>query len=224
LWSATSGVKAIFDGLNVAYEEEEKRSFIKLTAIALMFTIGLIVFVLLALVAVVALPVALNYFPMPGVTTILAKIARWPILLVLVIVALSVFYRYGPSPAEPQWRWVTWGSASATILWLAASMLFSWHVANFGSYNKTYGSLGAIIGFMTWVWLSIIVVLVGAQLNAEMEHQTARQSTAGRPRPLGVVVRRGPIPSGRHRPDASQPLSAFGDRGYPPSKIRLERF
>jgi membrane protein len=105
---------------------------------------------------------------------------------VLVTVALSIFYRSGPSRAEPKWRWITWGSASATLLWLAASILFSWYVANFGSYNKTYGSLGAIIGFMTWVWLSIIVVLVGAQLNAEMEHQTAQQSTSGPPKPLGA--------------------------------------
>jgi membrane protein len=186
LWSATSGVKAIFDGLNVAYEEEEKRSFLNLTAIALMLTLGLMVFVVLLLVAVIVLPIVLNYFPFRGLTNILLKIARWPILLVLVAVALSIFYRYGPSRVEPKWRWITWGSASATLLWLAASILFSWYVANFGSYNKTYGSLGAVIGFMTWVWLSIIVVLVGAQLNAEMEHQTAQQSTSGPPKPLGA--------------------------------------
>ena len=186
LWSATSGVKAIFDGLNVAYEEEEKRSFLTLTAVALIFTIGLIGFVLLLLAAVVALPVALHYFPLSGLTNIVLKIARWPLLFVLVAFALSVFYRYGPSRVEPQWRWITWGSASATGLWLVASILFSWYVANFGSYNKTYGSLGAIVGFMTWTWLSIVVVLLGAQLNAEMEHQTARQSTAGPPKPLGA--------------------------------------
>ena len=186
LWSATSGVKAIFDGLNVAYEEEEKRSFLKLTAVALMFTVGLMVFVILSLAAVVALPVVLNYFPFSGLTNVLLKIVRWPILLVMVAVALSIFYRYGPSRAEPKWRWISWGSVSATVLWLAASILFSWYVAHFGSYNKTYGSLGAIIGFMTWMWLSIIVVLLGAQLNAEMEHQTAKQSTSGPPKPLGA--------------------------------------
>jgi membrane protein len=186
LWSATSGVKAIFDGLNVAYEEEEERSFVKLTGVALVFTIGLIGFVLLLLAGVVALPVALNCFPLRGLTEILLKIVRWPLLLVLVAFALSVFYRYGPSRAKPQWRWISWGSATAAGLWLVASILFSWYVANFGSYNKTYGSLGAVVGFMTWVWLSNIVVLVGAQLNAEMEHQTAQQSTAGPPKPLGA--------------------------------------
>jgi membrane protein len=141
---------------------------------------------LLLLAGVVALPVALNYFPLRGLTEILLKIVRWPLLLVLVAFALSLFYRYGPSRAKPQWRWISWGSAIATGLWLVASILFSWYVTNFGSYNKTYGSLGAIVGFMTWVWLSNIVVLVGAQLNAEMEHQTAQQSTKGPPKPLGA--------------------------------------
>ena len=170
---------------NEIFEEEEKRNFLKLSAVALMFTIGLMVFVGLALAAVVALPIVLNYFPLSGLTNVLLKIARWPILLVMVAVALSVFYRYGPSRAEPKWRWISWGSVSATVLWLIASILFSWYVAHFGSYNKTYGSLGAIIGFMTWVWLSITVVLVGAQFNAEIEHQTAKQSTSGPPKPLG---------------------------------------
>ena len=139
LWTATSGIKAIFDGLNVAYEEEEKRSFIKLSAVALIFTIGMIVFVLLLLAAIVALPVALNYIPLPGLTSIILKVARWPVLFVLVALVLSVLYRFGPSRAEPQWRWVTWGSGLATVFWLAASILFSWYAANFGSYNKTYG-------------------------------------------------------------------------------------
>jgi membrane protein len=186
LWSATSGVKAIFDGLNVAYEEEEKRSFVRLTAVALMFTFALIAFVILTLAAVVAVPVALRHLPFAGATGVILNFARWPVLFVLLAFALSGFYRYGPSRAEPQWRWITWGSAFATILWLTVSVLFSWYVANFGSYNKTYGSLGAIVGFMTWVWLSVIVVLAGAQLNAEIEHQTARQSTSGPSKPLGA--------------------------------------
>ena len=186
LWTATSGVKAIFDALNVVYGEEEKRGFIKLNVIALVFTVGTIVFVLLALAGVVVVPVALNYVPLPGITSVILKVARWPILFVLVACTLSVLYRYAPSRAEPQWRWITWGSVLATIIWLGASVLFSWYAANFGSYNKTYGSLGAIIGFMTWIWLSIIVVLVGAQLNAEIEHQTARQSTSGPSKPLGA--------------------------------------
>jgi membrane protein len=185
LWTANSGVKGLFDALNVVYEEEEKRGFIKLNAITLTVTASSVVFILLSIAVVVALPVVLNYLPVPGVTSALVKLARWPILFLVVTLALAVVYRYGPSRNEARWRWITWGSIFATIVWLAASALFSWYVANFGSYNKTYGSLGAIIGFMTWIWISIIVVLVGAKLNAEMEHQTARESTTDQPKPLG---------------------------------------
>jgi membrane protein len=177
--------RAIFDALNIVYGEEEKRSFFKLNAVTLFVTLGIVVFILLTLAAVVALPVALTYIPLPGVTALVVRIGRWPILFALVTLALAVLYKYGPSRAEPRWRWITWGSVSAAVVWLAASALFSWYVASFGSYNKTYGSLGAIIGFMTWIWISIIVVLVGAKLNAEMEHQTVRESTTGQPKPLG---------------------------------------
>src|ERR1700720_2387447 len=185
LWTANSGVKAIFDALNIVYGEEEKRSFLKLNAVTLVVTLGIVVFILLTLAAVVAIPVALTYIPLPGVTALVVRIGRWPILFALVTLALAVLYKYGPSRAEPRWRWITWGSVSAAVVWLAAAALFSWYVASFGSYNKTYGSLGAIIGFMTWIWISIIVVLVGAKLNAEMEHQTARERTTGQPKPLG---------------------------------------
>ena len=185
LWSTNSGIKALFDSLNVVYKEEEKRSLIRLNAVTLSFTIATIAFLLIALACVIALPVTLNYLPASGVTGGLLKLARWPVLLVLVTVGLTLIYRYGPSRTEPRWEWITWGSAFAAVAWLAASALFSWYAANFGSFNKTYGSLGAIIGFMTWMWVSIIVILVGAKLNAEIEHQTARASTVGVPKPLG---------------------------------------
>jgi membrane protein len=185
LWTANSGVKAIFDALNIVYGEEEKRSFLKLNAVTLVVTLGIVVFILLTLTAVVALPIAFTYIPLPGVTALVVRIGRWPILFALVTLALAVLYKYGPSRSEPRLRWITWGSVFAAVVWLAASALFSWYVASFGSYNKTYGSLGAIIGFMTWIWISIIVVLVGAKLNAEMEHQTVRESTTGQPKPLG---------------------------------------
>jgi membrane protein len=180
--------------LNAVYQEKEKRSFIRLNAVTLSFTFATIAFLLIALAAVVALPIILNYLPLPGVTGLLLEIARWPILLVLVGFGLTLIYRYGPSRTKPRWQWITWGSAFAAISWLAASVLFSWYAANFGTFNKTYGSLGAIIGFMTWMWLSIIVILVGAKLNAEIDHQTARESTTGSPKPLG---RRG-AKNGRH--------------------------
>lgn len=185
LWSANSGIKALFDALNVVYQEKEKRSFIRLNAVTLCFTLATIAFLLIALVGVVALPVILNFLPLPPVTGVLLDIARWPILLVLVAFGLTLIYRYGPSRTEPRWQWITWGGAFAAFTWLAASALFSWYAASFGTFNKTYGSLGAIIGFMMWMWLSIIVILVGAKLNAEIEHQTARETTAGKPKPLG---------------------------------------
>src|SRR3984893_4230129 len=201
LWTTNSGVKALFDALNIVYGEEEKRSFLKVNAITLLVTLGMIVFTLLTLATVVALPVALSYIALPGVTDFLIKSCRWPILFLLVTLALAVLYRYGPSRTEPQWRWVTWGNVSAAIAWLAASALFSSYVASFGSYNKTYGSLGAIIGFMTWIWLSVIVVLVGAQLNAEIEHQTAREAQPAGRNHSECRARERPILSGPHRSD-----------------------
>jgi membrane protein len=186
LWSANAGIKALFDALNVVYGEKEKRSFVRLNAISLALTLGAIVFLLIAIAAVIGIPVALNYIGLGQATDLLIKIARWPILFVGVSFAIACLYRYGPSREMPQWRWVSWGSMFAALTWIAASLLFSWYAANFGSYNKTYGSLGAVIGFMTWIWISSIVVLIGALIDAEMEHQTARDTTTGRPKPMGA--------------------------------------
>ena len=184
LWSANGGIKALFDALNVVYEEKEQRSFIRLTAITLVFTVSMIGFVLVAMACIVVLPVALNY--LPSFMGFILNIVRWPVMLVLVAVALAVIYRYGPSRDQPKWRWITWGSALAALAWLGFSAIFSFYAARFGSFNKTYGSLGAVIGFMTWMWLSVAVILIGAKLNAETEHQTARDSTEGAPKPLGA--------------------------------------
>jgi membrane protein len=183
LWSANGGIKALFDALNVVYEEKEQRSFIRLNALTLTFTVTMILFLIVALVCIVALPVALNY--LPGFIGFIANIVRWPVMLVLVALALACIYRYGPSRTEPRWRWVSWGSAFAALAWLGFSAIFSFYAGHFGSFNKTYGSLGAVIGFMTWIWLSVAVILIGAKLNAEMEHQTARETTEGPEKPLG---------------------------------------
>lgn len=184
LWSANGGIKALFDALNVVYEEEERRSFVRLNAISLAFTLGMLGLLLLALASLVVLPTLLGY--LPEFLGFVLTIARWPVLLVLITLALSLIYRYGPSRNEPKWRWISWGAAFATVAWLAASALFSWYAANFGTYNKTYGSLGAVIGLMMWMWLSVIVILIGAKLNAETEHQTTRDSTEGPAKPLGA--------------------------------------
>lgn len=185
LWSANSGVAALFDALNVVYGEKEKRSLVRFYATTFLLTLGMIGFTILAISAVVVAPVVLTFMGFVTPAEWFLAILRWPVLLVVVGVWLAAIYRYGPSRRNPKWRWVNWGSAAAAVLWLAASMLFSWYVANFDSYNKTYGSLGAGVGFMMWIWLSVVIVLLGAELNAETEHQTARDSTEGTPKPLG---------------------------------------
>jgi membrane protein len=173
LWSANAGLKALFDALNLIHEVEEKRGFIKLNIVSLAFTILGIIFAILALAAVVAIPVILNASGLGGATELLINFGRWPILFLVVALVLALIYRFGPCRPDPQWRWITWGSAFASFAWIALSVLFSWYAANFGSYNATYGSLGAIMGFMVWLWLSTIVVLLGAEIDAEMEHRIA---------------------------------------------------
>jgi membrane protein len=185
IWSANAGMKALFDALNLVYDERGTRGLIKLNLISLAFTTGAIVFLVISLGAIVVLPLALGYLGLSGQAAQVANILRWPALVLVVGFAVAVLYRYGPDRARPQWRWVTWGSAFATVAWLVASMLFSYYAAHFGSYDKTYGSLGAIIGFMVWIWISVIVILVGAEINAQLEHQTAKDTTTGAPKPMG---------------------------------------
>jgi membrane protein len=187
LWGANAGTKAIFDALNIIYKEREKRSFVRLTMQSLLFTLGAIAIMLVALASIVVVPVVLKLLGIHKASgPSLLSLLRWPVLYLLILFALACLYRYGPSRTVPQWRWVTWGSAIAGAIWIAGSLLLSWYVGNFGSYNATYGSLGAVIGFMVWMWLSIIVVLLGAEFNAEMEHQTAKDTTKGRSKPMGA--------------------------------------
>lgn len=186
LWSSNAGTKALFDALNVVYGEKETRSFLRLNIVSLTFTLAGIAFALLAVAAIIVLPTALRFLSLGGITEVLFRAIRWPILLVLIALALAFIYRYGPSRTKPQWRWINWGGAFAAAAWLAASGLFSWYAANFGTYNKTYGSLGAVVGFMIWIWLSTTVILIGAEIDAETEHQTARDTTVGARKPLGA--------------------------------------
>jgi membrane protein len=185
LWSTNAGMKALFDALNVVYGEKEQRSFIRLNAISLAFTLGALIFMMIAVSAIAILPLALGYVGLSGGVEWLVALGKWPVLLVTIAFGIALIYRYGPSRKEPQWRWVSWGSALAALLWLATSILFSWYAGHFGNYDKTYGSLGAAVGLMTWMWLSFVVILIGAELDAEMEHQTARDTTSGAAKPLG---------------------------------------
>jgi membrane protein len=174
LWSANAGMKALFDALNIVYDAPERRGLIKLNAISLAFTVGALLILLIAIATIVVLPVALNYAGL-GTTgsetagATLVNLARWPAMYAIVVLALGLIYRFGPDRDRVQWHWITWGSAIAAFVWIAASILFSWYAANFGSYNKTYGSLGAAVGFMTWIWISCMVILGGAEIDAVLE-------------------------------------------------------
>jgi membrane protein len=186
IWSANAGMKAIFDALNVIYDEDEHRGFIKLNLISLLFTTVSIAFVLVMVASAVVAPIAFKYVGLASNAGVIVAYGRWPALFVIGVLALAVLFRFGPSRQFAQWRWLSVGSIFAAAAWIVMSIAFSWYVANFGTYNATYGSLGAAIGMMMWMWLSIIVVLVGAELNSEIEHQTARDSTTGAPLPLGL--------------------------------------
>ena len=186
LWSTMSGVKAAIDALNVIYEQQESRSFIRLNLVALAFTLTGFAALLLVVGTVVVLPLILSSVGLGGATATLARIARWPALFVLLLIALAVLYRYGPDRKRARWQWVSIGSVFAAVAWIAASFLFSGFLAHFANYNATYGSLGAAVGLMMWLWISATVVLLGAELNAEIEHQTAQDSTVGEEKPLGA--------------------------------------
>lgn len=186
IWSANAGVKAIFDALNVAYEEREKRSFIRLNLVSLAFTIGGIVALLLMVGAVVAFPLALNHLGMAPESKLIVALARWPLLFIILLAALAILYRFAPSRDAPRWQWLSLGAVTAAMLWIAGSALLSWYLSEFANYNATYGSLGAAIGLMTWMWMSAIVIMFGAELNSEIERQTLRDTTTGQPKPLGT--------------------------------------
>jgi membrane protein len=186
LWSAMSGVKAMIDALNVIYEQKESRSFIKLNLVALAFTLAGFAAFLLAIGAIVVLPLVLSPIGLGSLTETLTRIARWPVLFLVLLLGLAVLYRYGPDRRAARWQWVSLGSVFAAVTWIVASFLFSWYLTSFANYNATYGSLGAVVGLMIWLWISTIVVLLGAELNAEIEHQTARDSTIGGDKPLGA--------------------------------------
>ena len=176
IWASNAGIKALIGGLNVAYEQRERRGFVVLNLVSLSFTIGAVAFTVAGAAAIAAAPATLTALHVSGLVRL--SPLRWPVLLVAVTSLLSLLYRYGPCRRRARWRWITPGSGLAAIGWVAMSLLFSWYVANFGHYNRTYGSLGAVVGFMTWIWLSMIVVLLGAELNAKIESQTTADTTA----------------------------------------------
>src|SRR5215207_7074960 len=183
LWSASSGMKALITGVNLAYDEGESRKFVKLRGLSLLLTLGAMVLLAVAGATIVGFPpIADN---LPTVLQWVLGILRFVVLAVLLVLGLAALYRYAPDRDEPKWTWVSWGSAVATVLWIVASIGFSIYVNSFGNYNKTYGALAGIIILMFWLWLTALIVLVGAELNTEMELQTAKDTTAGPTKPMG---------------------------------------
>jgi membrane protein len=186
IWSANAGVKAVIEALNVVYGEREKRGFFRLNLLSLAFTTGAIMALMLVVSAVVALPLALDHLGLAQESKTIVSLARWPVMFAMLLAALGVLYRFGPSRRAARWEWLSIGTLVAALLWIGGSSLLSWYLSNFGNYDATYGSLGAAIGLMMWMWMSAIIVLCGAELNSEIEHQTARDSTVGQPKPLGA--------------------------------------
>ncbi|QKD00121.1 YihY/virulence factor BrkB family protein [Mesorhizobium loti R88b] len=185
LWSANSGMKALFDAMNIAYEEREKRSFLMLNLRSILFTVGALLIGMVMLLTVGVVPALLRYFYLDAWTETLVTVSRWPILVGAMLTGISLLYRFGPSREHAKWRWLSWGALIATVAWIAASWLFSFYLQHFANYNATYGSLGAVVGLMMWTWISVIILIAGAAINAEMEHQTAVDSTTGPARPMG---------------------------------------
>ena len=183
LWSASSGMKALITGVNMAYDETEGRKFLKLRGLALLLTLGAMVLMAVALTLIVAFPALADSWPAALRWTV--GILRWVLLAALLIAGLAVLYRYAPDRDQPKWTWVSWGSGIATLLWVLASVGFSIYANSFGNYNKTYGALAGVIILMFWLYLTTLVVLVGAELNTEMELQTAKDTTTGPDRPMG---------------------------------------
>lgn len=184
LWSASGGVGNLLSAVNIAYDEEETRGFVKRKLLALGFTLGAILFVVLAVALVAVLPVVLDV-SVEGPLRWGLEAVRWVGLLVAVMVALAVVYRYAPDRDDAELSWVSVGAVVATVVWLVASLGFSLYVDNFGSYSKTYGTLAGVVVLLLWLWLTSFIVLLGAEVNAEAEQQTAQDTTVGPDRPLG---------------------------------------
>lgn len=186
LWSAQQGTKAVFEGVNVAYDEIDERGFFKYNGITLLFTVAGIILGIICTALVVVFPAIIEGINLPayGVETVIQWL-RWPLLGLILIGSLAIVYKIAPDRRNPEFRWISWGAVIATILWLAASILFSVYISNFGNYDKMYGSFAAVIILMLWFYITAYVILLGAEINSEMEHQTRKDTTIGEDRPMG---------------------------------------
>jgi membrane protein len=185
LWSARKGIVALMTATNVAYDEEENRGFFKQLFVSLAFTIGAVIGFLAVLLLGVAVPVGLSFLPLGPAAEIVLLAVRWVLLAGVAVLGLAVLYRFAPDRKTARWRWVTPGSLIAAALWLIGSALFALYVRNWGSYGETYGALGGVVVLLMWFYLSGYIVILGAEINAELERQTKKDTTSGQPKPLG---------------------------------------
>lgn len=186
IYGATKGVLALIEGLNIAYDEEEARGLVRLYLTGFAMTVALVIGLVFAMGLIIMLPVAAELLSLGSRTQTIISLVTWPILAVFLILGLAVLYRFGPSRRAAKWQWLSVGAGLATLIWIAASLCFSIYVRNFGNYTETYGTLGGVIILLTWLWMSAYVILAGAELNAEIEHQTARDTTTGPAKPRGA--------------------------------------
>ncbi|WP_088623126.1 YihY/virulence factor BrkB family protein [Oceanicola sp. 22II-s10i] len=185
LYGAMKGVMTLMEGMNIAYEEDETRGFVRLYATAFGLTLLLIAGVIGAILVMMVLPFVVDYLGVGEPLNSVLKVMQWPILAVLAVLGISAIYRIGPSRDRAKWRWISPGAVLATVLWLAGTLGFSAYAQNFSDYNETYGTIGGVIALLTWMWLSAFILLLGAELNAEMERQTVQDTTRGPEMPMG---------------------------------------
>lgn len=185
IWSANQGTNALFEGVNIAYNEIDNRSFIKKTALTLAFTIGGLILGILAVVLVVLFPAFVEHIPVGSTIQTVLSWCRWLILAAFIIFGLGLIYKKAPDRDSPELKWISWGSIIATVLWVIGSLLFSFYVNNFGSYDDMYGSFAAVIIMLLWLFLTSFIILLGAEINSEMEHQTQKDTTVGPDQPMG---------------------------------------
>lgn len=185
IWSASKGMSALITSLNIAYKEEDTRSFFKFTGLSLGLTIVGIIFVILTLFIIALLPSLLEAVGIGEMVQTGLSFARWPLLAAIVMGGLAVLYRYGPCREKPKWEWVSWGAGIATFLWVIGSSAFAIYANDYSTYNQTYGSLGAAVILLMWFWLTAFIVMLGAEFNSELERQTKKDTTDGEPQPMG---------------------------------------
>ncbi len=207
LYGATKGMMTLMEGMNIAYDETETRGFIALYLTGIALTLFLIFGLLITFGVMIVLPAVTAFVGLPDGIAAVVTWLKWPLLALLTIFGLAVVYRFGPSRENPRWRWVSPGAVVATVLWLVGTVAFSIYAQNFGSYNETYGTLGGVIVLLTWLWLSAFIVLLGAELNSEMEHQTRRDTTTG---PAQAMGHRGAIKADTMPKDLAETGSARG--------------